>query len=95
MNIQIGHGGVTPCSLVFGYQHFWRKLLLLSSESNEDGDSRFLSNIAAHLLDYMVSQLREDLNVNNVFCCGILCLKTCIRITNFATRVLILFGICK
>jgi hypothetical protein len=59
-------------------------MLLLSSESNEDGDSRFLSNIAVHLLDYMVSQLREDLNVNNVFCCGILCLKTCIRITNLA-----------
>lgn len=95
MNIQIGHGVVTPCGLVFGYQHFWRKLLLLSSESNEDGDSRFISNIAVHLLDYMVSQLREDLGVNDVFCCGILRLKTCARITNFATRVLFLFGICR
>jgi len=95
VNIQIGHGVVTPCSLVFGYQHFWRKLLLLSSKSNEDGGSRFLSNITVHLLDYMVSQLRKDLSVNNVFCCEILCLKTYVRITNLATRVLVLFGICK
>jgi hypothetical protein len=79
VNIHIGHGVVTPCSIVFGYQHLWRKLLLLSSESNEDGDSRFLSNIAVHLLGYMVSQLREDINVNNLFFCGILCLKTCVR----------------